>query len=504
MNKLIPAKGPIIFISTILIVSCLIIMVVINSKAQTETFWNSQQDKLALITEKCKTEIESWIYLHEVLLNTTSQEIELGWLSTSAESPQRLKSLVELHSELIAAYVAFDDGTFISSDEKMKGISDFLASSIYQAGMDADGKIIFTEPYIDQIQQELIISCLKKTVTVDGTPGVLVFDISLKNLNAMVNRLYSSPTGGAYLVSAKGNVMTYIDETFLPRVEGQDVIFLHADEVLSQVTVLKNIDKYADNDIHIQHINDYDEKEKYEATTTISGTGWVLGVNIPLSDFANAIQKVYANQIHSSLLAVFMSLISIMVGLVFYYNEKAQLMRNNALMEELEEKNKTLKNITDHDFLTGAYNRLYLNHYMKSISNPYCLLMLDIDFFKSVNDTYGHSVGDDVLIAVTKTMQNAVRTDDLVARIGGEEFAVILENLSVDEAYPIAEKIRLAVSDIRINRSLNVTISIGLTCHAPGQNFDEMLKEADEYLYKAKSTGRNRVCTGSLPCGLSD
>ncbi len=127
---------------------------------------------------------------------------------------------------------------------------------------------------------------------------------------------------------------------------------------------------------------------------------------------------------------------------------------------------------------------------------PFAVVMLDVDYFKRVNDTYGHSVGDDLLVAVAKKLKEAVRLSDYVARIGGEEFAVLLAFAQIDAALQTAERIRRAMVDVSVSgkgRAIGVTISAGVAQAAKGESGKQLLTRADEALYAAKGAGRNCV-----------
>ena len=163
------------------------------------------------------------------------------------------------------------------------------------------------------------------------------------------------------------------------------------------------------------------------------------------------------------------------------------------------------------DPLTGAFNRRYfdahvprllsrINIAQKSLS----VLMIDIDHFKTVNDTYGHAVGDIVLRDVVRRLTLAVRPTDLLVRMGGEEFAVIMPETDLSAALVIAERLRerIATSPIAIkdkkNQTLTVTVSIGCACRAPtsDDSVDTLVLRADTALLQAKKEGRNRVING--------
>ncbi|MFY9226788.1 MAG: GGDEF domain-containing protein [Blastocatellia bacterium] len=157
------------------------------------------------------------------------------------------------------------------------------------------------------------------------------------------------------------------------------------------------------------------------------------------------------------------------------------------------------------DPLTGLSNRNYFRNELKkfvSLSARYnralSIIMLDIDFFKKINDTYGHDVGDNVLKNVAEILMRHVRTHDVAARFGGEEFVMLLPETSLGGAVVVAERIRTAVENVDFNSAgcrHNVTISIGVAEYlGDGTDVEEVIKKADEALYKAKSSGRNRVC----------
>jgi len=120
--------------------------------------------------------------------------------------------------------------------------------------------------------------------------------------------------------------------------------------------------------------------------------------------------------------------------------------------------------------------------------------MLDVDYFKKVNDAYGHAIGDEVLRLVASTIRSNLRVNDVVSRFGGEEFLVLLPSTSLEQAVHVAEKIRAAIAATPHQTAGQVTISIGVAVADPEQGDEEAaVKEADDQLYEAKRSGRNRV-----------
>lgn len=152
------------------------------------------------------------------------------------------------------------------------------------------------------------------------------------------------------------------------------------------------------------------------------------------------------------------------------------------------------------DPLTRLYNRSYFydsfTALRPSIANgqPVSVIVSDLDHFKRINDKYGHLQGDKVIQFVANVLQNTVRQNDVAARIGGEEFALLLPNTSPDEAYTIAERIRLTVSQHHEQLPESITISIGVfTASDLSVPIEECVRRADEAMYRAKTAGRNRV-----------
>lgn len=136
----------------------------------------------------------------------------------------------------------------------------------------------------------------------------------------------------------------------------------------------------------------------------------------------------------------------------------------------------------------------------KRQKNPLCAMMIDIDFFKKVNDTYGHASGDEVLRTVASVIKAQLRESDIPARYGGEEFAILLPYTHIEEAQIVGERLRKAVEETPVpidKGTINVTISMGLAEFGQEETGEELFKRADKALYEAKESGRNRVCISS-------
>ena len=172
----------------------------------------------------------------------------------------------------------------------------------------------------------------------------------------------------------------------------------------------------------------------------------------------------------------------------------ADITEQEIYKHELEERTMT-------DPLTGIKNRRFYEsriQYEISRANryeePLSIIMFDIDYFKSVNDKYGHDIGDKVLIEYTELIVSVLRATDVLCRVGGEEFVIIAPHTTAIDAYKLAEKIRKAVEHSK--QILQVTMSFGVTQHRDFEDKDAMFKRADKALYEAKESGRNRVVMG--------
>ena len=209
-------------------------------------------------------------------------------------------------------------------------------------------------------------------------------------------------------------------------------------------------------------------------------------------------RELKAERLHNLMLFLAMALLSILgvLGVYSMYQQRIIKQQN----QKLQDYNTQLEELFVTDKLTGLYNRHKLDDTLiselmrfKRYKTPLSIIIMDIDFFKSVNDTYGHQVGDEVLKNVAHLSKNALRSSDILGRWGGEEFLIICPETDLDSTYILAEKLRSILESHEFVNVGNITASFGVTTATIGASGDDLIAQADDALYKAKSKGRNGV-----------
>lgn len=174
--------------------------------------------------------------------------------------------------------------------------------------------------------------------------------------------------------------------------------------------------------------------------------------------------------------------------------------RHLLLYRELEKKNEELARMSITDSLTGLYNHQYIYEQLKNeikkaqrYERPFSVIMVDVDDFKNINDTYGHQVGDDVLVKISKTLRETAREVDLIARYGGEEFLLVLPETLLENEFVMAERIRTAIENLNFGLGKKITVSGGIAAYQKGDDEKSIVARADCLLYEAKREGKNKV-----------
>lgn len=294
-----------------------------------------------------------------------------------------------------------------------------------------------------------------------GTTGVAIEISYIKKMLKHFKKKYKLTVN---FLDAEGNYVL-LNET-----DNKVLLSTFKDKILSAKSYLVEYEKdgstYILNSKYIQELDAY------------------LLVEAKVDDFTKETKEAfYLNIVFSLFLALIIA--TILINIIRNYNKK-------------------LETLSQIDALTNIPNRRnfhdkfeYLNNLRQRSSEHLCLLFIDIDDFKKINDEFGHGYGDIVLQEFAKILQASVRKSDLFARWGGEEFIVALANTPIKEAKDLAEKIRSATTQsqkIQELLSKPVTISLGLTLFKEDDTLDTVIARADKAMYQAKTSGKNRVC----------
>ncbi len=182
------------------------------------------------------------------------------------------------------------------------------------------------------------------------------------------------------------------------------------------------------------------------------------------------------------------------------------------LQDQLRRKNLDLERLSNTDVLTSLFNRRhFMDLFEKEFERaarydaPLAFVMIDIDYFKKINDKLGHQVGDQILCQVASILQRGLRTGDVVGRYGGEEFALLLPQTTLEGAIAAAERYRRLVETTKAHPEASVTISLGVSWNRLQgiHSVDDLIRTADTALYEAKDQGRNKTVKYSLPAAIS-
>lgn len=237
---------------------------------------------------------------------------------------------------------------------------------------------------------------------------------------------------------------------------------------------------------------------------------WMSFIAVGLSLLMLSGVLVYLSDQAVDIVAYAALMMTLLAAPVIYRREMAQievsLMERNA---SLTRKVRKIESLATTDTLTGLANRRRLQQvlaYNKAMADrqhdySFALCYVDLDLFKQVNDRFGHSAGDRVLQEVARLSQSVVRSVDCVARVGGEEFILVLTHSVEEDALHVAERLMLGLKDIEVSpmdSSYRVTASIGITRYQPREAVEDTVERADKSLYDAKRSGRNRIVQADL------
>ncbi len=350
-----------------------------------------------------------------------------------------------------------------------------------------------------------------------------------KELFSMLEKVDNIGNNYIFVINTKGDILV---NRYIPQFVGKNINIMDKlvkDTIETSIKSLKNKNNTAYFYDWYNKISDKVEK-KYAYLQKVPNTDWIIGSGFYLSDIENSLMKQKVNMLEiyssNSKYMFYIAILAIILALIvsFFISQKIkksfaqykasicdktdELKELNHTLElkvikrttELEKIKDDFEKLATTDALTKIHNRYSLmNMISVEISRshrydtPLSIIMYDVDFFKKVNDTYGHDIGDIVLISLSNLVKKNLRDIDIIGRYGGEEFLIILPNTVLDDAQLFAERLRKEVDEYSFETVDNITVSIGIAELRPNEDEDQLFKRVDKLLYKSKNGGRNKI-----------
>ncbi len=356
----------------------------------------------------------------------------------------------------------------------------------------------WTDPYVFFSSQQPGITVSQAVEPTTGIGGAVGVDINLVALSGFLTSLDVGIHGGAFIIDDSGLLLAFPDADLVVDTKSQgdraDLASVEdpAARAAYSTFVSEGLDHDPDRPWAAEYETNGDPQQALFLPFTIDGVNtWVIGVYAPEDDFLGGFRATERSNVS---IAIVISAIVAAAGL--WVARKAAVP-----VVEMHGRAHT-------DQLTGLDNRRRLFVVAKrmitaalSDQRPLAIATIDADHFKYINDTYGHGIGDEVLVALAGRFRTAMRDRDVLARYGGEEFVAVLPDTDVESAHDVIDRLRAKVEATPINTSAGdvpVTISAGVAALSEARpHLDALLRESDVALYEAKRLGRNRVVVAS-------
>ena len=361
----------------------------------------------------------------------------------------------------------------------------------------SSNRVIWTDPYTFYTSKKPGITVAAPYYNQEGTiAGIVGVDIELTALSEFLSQLNLGEGGSAFIVNQEEVLVALSTPEYLNKHNTElSLTSMRKVSDINYDVVTLAFNKFS------EQLPDSRQQEiktvlKVNETTYIAvfvpfdlpqSRQWVISVQVPKSSFLKSIQE---NQNRNLVLGLCVLLLSLLIGWIL-------VTRTSRPVVELQ-------NQAIHDHLTNLFNRRHLSEVvvrifenLKAEQKPFSIAMIDIDRFKKINDSYGHGVGDEILIVFSRRLKSGLRESDVVARYGGEEFIVLLPETELEAARSMLERIRRSVESSAFRTSIgliNITTSIGIaSMKTDDAIWRSVLERADQRLYEAKVGGRNQV-----------
>jgi diguanylate cyclase (GGDEF)-like protein len=496
--------------------------------------------ELLSLADFTSRELDLWIYeqIHAANALSTS-DIIVDRLSVITQTQtneidtlqqaltQYLRAVHEKLDTVLELTVVDTDGRLIASSTGLPAPVTLPQDWSQNASING---IVSTPPHWNKYYSVATLSIAIPVLSYDDfVIGALVTTLDLQSLKPSLKDTTKLPLGDVILIDSAGNVLlsshveinqpVSLDSELLEQLKAQDKNPLTFESLLQRKVIGLG---YISEKLRLTIIAERDHKEVYAAWIKLRNLFLALvGVLIlvvtaialrmgraivkPLQDLINATKQIVGGDLDVRLTIARNDELGQLAHTFNQMTEKllhkqAKIITNNEVMEQ---KNKQLEALSVTDSLTGLYNRNKLNMIIadqlarfKRNHRPFAMLMMDVDHFKTLNDSLGHIVGDKILSAVAKILIQSIRNVDFAARYGGDEFIIILTETNVNNALKTAERIRSQVVEIlhgSDDKKIAVTLSIGIVqCQPEDTTSTILLTRADKALYAAKHAGRNQ------------
>jgi diguanylate cyclase (GGDEF)-like protein len=426
-------------------------------------------DMTAISKDRSRNKTKNWYDISGVLI-ATGRQVDL-----SEETKNEMSAAVKMQSIFINALNTIPDlkWTYYLSAQSFRYFFPYYdaaefrptAKDIFEKEYwvnaspteNPDRRLVMTDVYADEGGKGYMVTFSIPIYNNDSMKGIVAIDLSLVSINKLISE--DLQIGNSFLLDEENTILAAKSDN-----QGE---YLYVPKSIS-------------DDKHIYHDKNGYDYISYE----------IIKDEVIFSHrFSQRLKQETAY--FNSLREIFLLLVSMIMAYMIYYSR--------VLVTRVE----TLANT---DPLTTLLNRramenavLPLMSLNKRYKQKLCFMLADIDYFKKVNDTYGHAVGDEVLINLTSILNSCLRSSDLLSRHGGEEFLIVLPQTELESGYLLAERIRTSIENTRTGKDkIAVTISIGCVEIEDDEDFDSVITRADKMLYKAKSDGRNRTVSQTL------
>lgn len=343
--------------------------------------------------------------------------------------------------------------------------------------------IFWTQIYTLFTDQDLGITIGAPITNNDQVIGVFSFDIKLQGISSYIDQLEISDNGEAIIVDYRHSLIAFatpeVTTVLMDTSQGEDASYSLFQTAYQYATPVKQVNRFKYNGkLYFVY---------FEDLTRLNNNDWAIGIVVPESDFLQG-------YLTSRLITIFAITLMVVMSIMLNYYRYSEKRIKSYLIKHSEQ-----------DPLTGLMNRRSIiktyetfMHHKRQNYLPVVAIMGDIDFFKKINDTYGHHAGDTVLKEISALFTNNLREQDIICRWGGEEFLVLLSNTELRTGESIAEKLRKTIADSVFeidSDTLSVTMSFGVAHTEDFIALHQLVSLADTSLYKAKDSGRNQVVT---------